>query len=60
MLLLNSCVRKKTSERQDRRNFESVRALFVICARLCTRLHFALVRMYSFSADQKRVIFSVY
>ena len=36
MLLLNSYVHKKTTERQDRRNFESERALFVICASLCT------------------------
>ena len=42
-------VQKNISETPDRRNFESVRALLVLCTH---------VNANSFSADQKRVIFS--
>ena len=48
---------KKITESQDRGNFESVRALFVIYTRVTT-LHSCYTRMHSFSANQKRVIFS--
>ena len=47
---------KHHKESQGRRNFESERALFVICARVTT-LHSCYIRMHSFSANQKRVIF---
>ena len=63
LLLVNNFQGKNITERQNRRNFESVR---VICnlnschnfARLCTTLHSCYMRMHSFSANQKRVIFS--
>ena len=46
---------------EDRRNFESVRAVFVICPRVTTLdlryLHSCYMRMHSFSANQKRIIF---
>ena len=47
---------KNNRESQSRRNFESVRALFVICTRVII-LHLRYMRMHSFSANQKRVIF---
>ena len=48
---------KKITESQDRGNFESVLALFVIYTRVTT-LHSCCMRMHSFPANQKRVIFS--
>ena len=48
MPLVNN-VQKNISETPDRRNFESVRALLVLCTH---------VNANSFSVDQKRVIFS--
>ena len=59
MILLVNNVHEKTTESQSRRNFESVRALFVICTRVII-LHLRYMRMHSFSANQKRVIFLVY
>ena len=63
LLLVNNFQGKNITESQNRRNFESVR---VICnlnschnfAQLCTTLHSCYMRMHSFSANQKRVIFS--
>ena len=60
MLLLVIMYMKKTSGGKDRRNFESVRALFVFCPGVTTldlRYDFAIV-LHSFSANQKRIIFS--
>ena len=48
---------KTTSQSKDRRNFESLHVLFVICARVTT-LQLCYMRMHSFSANQKRVISS--
>ena len=50
--------KKKTKESQDRRNFESVRALFVICTRFTT-LNPCYTRMYSFSANQKGIMYII-
>ena len=44
MLLLVNKLRERKSESQDRRKFESVRALFVICTHVIT-LHSCYVRM---------------
>ena len=46
ILLLFNKVHKKITKSQDRRNFESVCALFVICTRVTT-LHSCFMRLYS-------------
>ena len=62
LLLFNNVHEKKKTENQDRRNFESVRVLFVICTRVTTLQschNFARVlheNAIVFS-NQKRVIF---
>ena len=57
MLLLVNNVHDRNniteSQERDRRNSESVRALFVICT-CVTTLHSCSVRMRWLSADQKR------
>ena len=45
MLLLVNNVHEKTSQSQDRQNFESVCVLFVICTRVTT-LHSCYMRMH--------------
>ena len=57
LLLVNNLHEKKITERQDRRNFESVHALFVICTRVTT-WHSCYTRMHLFSANKKHVKFS--
>ena len=52
-LFVNNVNEKNITEIQDRRNFESVRA---ICTRVTT-LHLCFMRIYSFSANHKRVFF---
>ena len=54
-LFVNNVNEKNITEIQDRRNFESVRA---ICTRVTT-LHLCFMRIYSFSANHKRVFFFV-
>ena len=50
-LFVNNVNEKNITEIQDRRNFESVRA---ICTRVTT-LHLCFMRIYSFSANHKCV-----
>ena len=50
-LLFNTVHGKKNAESQERRNFESVRALLVICTRVTTSQS-CYTRMQSFSANQ--------
>ena len=57
LLLVSNLHEKKITERQDRRNFESVHALFVICTRVTT-WHSCYTRMHLFSANKKHVKFS--
>ena len=57
LLLVNNVHKKNIAESRQRRNFESVRALFVICIRVTT-LRLGYMRMQPFSANEKRVIFS--
>ena len=52
-LFVNNVNEKNITEIQDRRNFESVRA---VCTRVTT-LHLCFMRIYSFSANHKRVFF---
>ena len=58
MLLLVSDVHEKTAQ-VVRQNFERVCALFEIDIRVTT-LHLCNMRMHSFSANQKHVIFCVH
>ena len=73
LLLVNNFQGKNITESQNRRNFESVRVICnlnschnfaQLCttlhnfALLCTTLHSCYMRIHSFSANQKRVIFS--
>ena len=56
-LFINECTWRYITENLDRRNFESLHTLFVICT--CdTTLHSCFKRMHLFSANQKLVIFS--
>ena len=55
-LFVNNVNEKNITEIQDRRNFESVRA---ICTRVTT-LHLCFMRIYSFSANHKCVFFFGY
>ena len=57
LLFVNECTWRYITENLDRRNFESLHTLFVICT--CdTTLHSCYKRMHLFSANQKLVIFS--
>ena len=61
-MLLIMYMKKKKTESQDRRNFESVRALFVICTRVttlqsCHNFARALHENAIVFSNQKRVIF---
>ena len=57
LLLINSLHEKGITDSQDRRNFDSARAIcqFEVVLQLCTRF---TGKIHSFSANQKRVIFS--
>ena len=57
LLLINSLNEKGITDSQDRRNFDSARAIcqFEVVLQLCTRF---TRKIHSFSANQKRVIFS--
>ena len=60
--VINNVHEKKKAESQDRRNFESVRALFVICTRVttlqsCHNFARALHENAIVFSNQKRVIF---
>ena len=59
LLLVNNVHEKNITESQNRRNFESVHALLVICTRVKI---FVLVLHENalFSANQKRAIFRVH
>ena len=57
LFLINSLHEKGITDSQDRRNFDSARAIcqFEVVLQLCTRF---TRKIHSFSANQKRVIFS--